>query len=145
MIVQRYKQASLSEVEPVLNDYLALIDTYEQRGWAKYGSPGWIEYLRGLTEGRLAVFFKAGGKPDLYRFHMDRAVAHLRKRSPEAAAAGTDEEAAARLEEFVNGVDTKSIDPKWRKLLGQPDGAANRSQPVRAETNPTSAAAGSGR
>jgi len=35
---------------------------------------------------------------------------------------------------------------QWtRRVLGQQDGAANRSQPVRSETNLTSAAAGSGR
>jgi len=35
---------------------------------------------------------------------------------------------------------------QWsRKFLGEPEGAANRSQPVRSETNPTSSAAGSGR
>ncbi len=142
MIVQRYKRASLSEVEPVMNDYLAIADTYEQRGWAKYGPPGWIEYLRSLCEGRLAVFFKASGKPDLYKLHMSRAVTHLRKRSPEAK--GTDEEAAAQLEDLVNGLDTKNIAPNWRKLLGQPDGSANRSQPVGSQTNRTSSAAGSG-
>jgi hypothetical protein len=124
MIVQRYRQASLSEVEPVLNDYLAIADTYEQRGWAKYGPPGWIEYLRALSEGRLAVFFKASGKQNLYRLHMDRAVAHLRKRSP--GVSGTDEEAAAQLEELVNGLDTRNFDPNWRMLLGQPAGEANR-------------------
>jgi hypothetical protein len=127
VIVQRYKQASLSEVESVMNDYLAIADTYEQRGWAKYGPPGWIEYLRSLCEGRLAVFFKASGKPDLYKLHISRAVAHLRKRSP--GVKGTDEEAAAQLEELVNGLDAKNIAPNWRKLLGQPGGLANRSQP----------------
>ena len=143
MIVQRYKQASLSEVESVLNDYLALADTYEQRGWAKYGPPGWIEYVRALSEGRLAVFFKASGKQDLYSLHMDRAVAHLRKRSPEAS--GTDEEAAAQLEELVNGLDSKNIDPNWRKLLGQPAGGANGRQPFSSETGRASAAAASRR
>ena len=34
---------------------------------------------------------------------------------------------------------------RWtREFLGEPDGAANRSQPIRAETNSASAAAGSG-
>jgi hypothetical protein len=138
MIVQRYKQASLSEVEGVMNDYLAIANAYEQRGWGKFGPPGWIEYLRALCEGRLAVFFKASGKSDLYKLHMSRAVAHLRKRSP--GAKGTDEEAAAQLEELVNGLDTKNIGPNWRKLLGQPGGAANRGQPVGSETNRASAA-----
>jgi hypothetical protein len=143
MIVQRYKQASLSQVEGVLNDYLAIVDTYEQRGWGKYGPPGWIEYIRALCEGRLAVFFKASGKPDLYRVHMDRAVAHLRKRSP--GASGTDQEAAAQLEEFVNGLDTKNIDPNWRRLLGQPHHAADGSQPFSSDTIPEPVAAGSHR
>ena len=34
---------------------------------------------------------------------------------------------------------------QMRAHLGQPDGATNRSQPIRAETNSTSSAAGSGR
>ena len=34
---------------------------------------------------------------------------------------------------------------RQREMLGQPDGAANRSQPVRSDTNQTSAPAGSGR
>lgn len=143
MIVQRYKQASLSEVEPVLNDYLAIANGYEQRGWAKYGPPGWIEDLRALCEGRLAVFFKASGNQDLYKLHMSRAVAHLRKRSP--GAKWTDEEAAAQLEELVNGLDTKNIEPNWRRVLGPPDGAANRSQPVGSETNLMLPATGTGR
>jgi hypothetical protein len=33
----------------------------------------------------------------------------------------------------------------WAEKKGEPDGAANRSQPTRSETNQTSAAAGSGR
>jgi len=123
MIVQRYKRASLSEVEGVLNDYLAISETYEQRGWGKYGPPGWIENLRALCEGRLAVFFKASGKPDLYRVHMDRAVAHLRKGNP--GLSGTDQEAAVKIEEFIKGLDINNIDPKWRKLLGQPAVGAN--------------------
>jgi hypothetical protein len=147
MIVQRYKQASLPEVEAVLNDYLAIADTYERRGWAKYGPPGWIEYLRALCEGRLAVFFKASGKQDLYRLHMERAVAHLKKRSPGVVVAdeqAATKETAARLEELVNGLDIKNIDPNWRKQLGQPNGGANRSQPIRSDTSRTLVPASSG-
>ena len=123
IFVQRYQDASLSQVEPVLNDYLAMADDYERRGWSKYGPPGWIEYLRALCEGRLAVFFKASGKQDLYKLHMDRAVAHLRKRSPGVLA--TNQEAAAWLEDLINRLDTKNINPNWRKILGQP-ASANR-------------------
>ena len=39
----------------------------------------------------------------------------------------------------------KSVEGANRILIGQPGGAVNRSQPVRAETNRTSSAAGSGR
>ncbi|HWX19414.1 MAG TPA: hypothetical protein VN578_05845 [Candidatus Binatia bacterium] len=143
LMVQRYKEASISQVEPVLNEYLALADGYEKRGWDKYGNPGCIEHLRAMCEGRLAVFFKASGKQDLYRLHMDRAVGHLRKRSP--VASDTDQEVAAQIEELVNGLDSKNIDPSWRKQLGQPNRAANQSQPVGAETNRPPVAAGSGR
>src|SRR6266571_2971785 len=108
LMVQRYQEASISQVEPVLNEYLALADGYEKRGWDNYGQPGWIEHLRAMCEGRLAVFFKATGKQDLYGLHMDRAVGHLRKKNP--GTSGTDQEAAAQLEEFVNGLDTKNIE-----------------------------------
>jgi hypothetical protein len=94
-----------------------------------------------MCEGRLAVFFKASGKQDLYKLHMERAVVHLRKRAPEAG--GTDQEAAAKLEELINGLDTKNIEPNWRKQLGQPNGAATGAG--RSETNSTPAADGSGR
>jgi len=49
----------------------------------------------------------------------------------------------------VSGVDLGDDPQKWidkfRKPRGQPGGAANRSQPLRSETNDTSVAAGSGR
>jgi hypothetical protein len=143
IMVQRYKEAQPSQVESVLNEYLTLTDGYERKGWGKYGKPGWIEYLRAMCEARLAVFCRANGSQEQYKIHMDRAVVHLRKRAPEAG--GTDQEAAASLENLITGLDTKNIDPNWRKQLGQPNGAANRGQPVRLETNQTSATAGPGR
>ena len=113
IMVQRYKEASVSQVEAVLNEYLALADDYEKRGWEKYGSPGWIEHLRAMCEGRLAVFYKATGKPELYRQHVDLAIAHLKKKRPGGEV--TEEQVIA----LIDGLDSKNIDPNWRKEIGQ--------------------------
>ena len=115
VMTQRYKEASVSEVEPVLNQYLELADQYEKKGWEKYGKPGWIEDLRAICEARLAVFFKTSGEQDLYRLHLDRAVAHMRKLRPDILE--SDEELAASIEKRVNGLDAENIDPEWRKDL----------------------------
>ena len=73
LMVQRYKEASVSQVEAVLNDYLALADDSEKRGWEKYGSPGWIEHHRAMCEGRLAVSWR-GGNFLGYRYLFRRLV-----------------------------------------------------------------------
>ena len=137
-IVHRYQAARLSEVETVLKDYLALADRYETNGWGQHAKPGFVERLRGLTEGRLAVFYNALGKPELYRTHMNLALDHLRKSGQDGQY--TDE----GVRELVDRLDAANIQPAWRNEVSQQGGAANRSQPVSSETNRTSSAAGSG-
>jgi hypothetical protein len=138
-MVQRYKQASAEQVETVLKDYLALADEYERRGWEQYGSPGWIENLRGLCEARLAVFHDALGRADLYGIHMQRAIAHFKRANPKP------DYTDAGVRELIERLDVGNIQPRWRTIISQPDGAANGSQPIRSETNSTSPPAGSRR
>jgi hypothetical protein len=119
-MARRYQQAPVSEVEACLNDYLALADEYERRGWGKYGSPGWIHELRGLCEGRLAALHRALGNSKSYRAHMDRALAHTKKANP-----GTDYVETDILER-VERLDAANIQPNWRKQFGQQIGAVKK-------------------
>src|SRR5262249_15605469 len=122
-IVDRYRIANVSEVERVLNDYLAMADGYEAKGWAKYARPGWIETLRGLTEGRLAVFYDARGQPESYRTHMNLAIEHFRK----AGRQGNYTNESIR--HLIDHLDAKNIKPMWRKEIDEQKGATNASQP----------------
>jgi hypothetical protein len=111
VMVQRYKEASVSQVETVLRDYLALTDDYERRGWEKYGRSGWIDYLRAMCEARLAIFYKATGQPELYRQQMNHAITHLKTRYPDGSF--TEE----KIVKLIDGLDSANIQPKWRKEI----------------------------
>lgn len=130
-IVQRYREAKISDVEAVLKDYLAMADEYEKRGWGRYGARGWIDDLRSLCEARIAVFCKATARDDAYREHVRRAIAFRKRVSP--GIDYTEDEICAAVERL----DSASIQPNWKKELRQ-DGTANGSQPVRSGTNRTS-------
>jgi hypothetical protein len=129
-MVQRYKEASVAEVETVLKEYLVLANEYERRGWGQYGSPGWIENLRGLIEARLAVFHDALGRADLYGTHMQRALAHFKRADPKP------DYTEAGVRELIERLDVGNIQPRWRNMIRQP---------IRSETNSTSPPAGSRR
>ena len=116
-MARRYQQAPVSEVEACLNDYLALADEYERKGWGQYGAPGWIHELRGLCEGRLAAFHRAHGDPKSYHAHMDRALAHAKKANPGIDYVETD------ILERVERLDAANIPPNWRKQISQQLGA----------------------
>ena len=121
-IVKRYKEAGVGEVEGVLNEYLALADDYERRGWGRYGAPGWIDELRSDCEARLAVFYKAVGKGDAYQMHASLAVADRKRANPKSTSTAED------LCEFVDKLDEANIQPRWRRDVAatkkaSPDGA----------------------
>lgn len=111
-IVGRYKQAGVRDVEAVLNDYLGLADGYERRGWGRFGAPGWIDELRSNCEARLAVFYKATGKEDAYRSHVNRAIAFRTRAHPNTSC--TADEVCG----FVERLDALNIKPMWREEVG---------------------------
>jgi hypothetical protein len=131
-MVSRYQQASISEVEAALNDYLVLANDYERRGWSQYGSTGWIDDLRGLCEVRLALFKEAVGDTESYRFHMDRALAHMKKANPQV------DYTEEGLRDGIERLDAVNIQPNWRKQLAQQIDAGKQNKPLRANTNQTS-------
>ena len=113
VIVARYREAKISQVESVFADYLAMADEYERRGWSRYGAPGWIDELRSLCEARLAVFHKATGRQDAYREHVRRAIAFRKRVYPDGD--HTEEEVCG----FVERLDSANLRPSWRRQLGQ--------------------------
>ena len=112
-IVKRYKEANVAEGTRVLNDYLALADDYERRGWERYGAPGWIDELRSDCEARLAVFYKALGRDGAYQAHVNRAIAFRKRVNPRSDAT------AADLCNFVDGLDAANIQPRWRSEVSR--------------------------
>lgn len=106
-MVSRYQAAGVMEVESVLNEFLALADGYERRGWGRYGAPGWIENLRGLSEARLSNFFDATGRPELSRLHLERAMVHFRRLDPKVAWT------ESGIREGIAGLDASNIQPRW--------------------------------
>ena len=107
-MVNRYKQAGVTEVDTVLNDYLALADEYERKGWGRYGAPGWIDELRGTCEARLAVFHKAIGNEAAYQTHVRRAIQQRKRAYPDIDY--TEEDVCG----WVERLDEVHIKPKWR-------------------------------
>lgn len=124
MMVSRYQAAGVNEVESVLNEFLALADDYERRGWGKLGAPGWINDLRGLCEARLAVYFEATGKRDLFQVHMGRALEHFKKVNPGV----NPTEAGTR--EGIERLDAANIQPRWRTELSAGSAATSSIQSV---------------
>jgi len=124
MMVSRYQAAGVNEVESVLNEFLALADDYERRGWGKLGAPGWINDLRGLCEARLAVYFEATGKRDQFQVHMGRALEHFKKVNPGV----NPTEAGTR--EGIERLDAANIQPRWRTELRSGPAAAGSFQTV---------------
>src|SRR5262245_33168178 len=106
-IVSRYRQAGTGEVEVVLKDYLALADDYEQKGWARYGAPGWIDDLRSLCEARLAVFYKAVGSAAAYQAHVRRAIEYRKRINPNFTYTEED------ICELAERLDDVNIQPRW--------------------------------
>ena len=111
--LSEYSAASIVQVPSVLYHQLALADDYEKRGWNKLGPEGWLEHHRAMSEGRLAVFFKASGKTTDYSLHMARAIEHLRNAHPNTAVT------SEGVERFINGLDS-NFQQHWRKEIGQP-------------------------
>jgi hypothetical protein len=122
-IVKQYKEAGVGEVEGVLNEYLALADDYERRGWGRYGAPGWIDELRSDCEARLAAFCKAVGKEDAYQLHARRAVADRKRANPNSTATAED------LCDFVERLDAANIQPRWRRDVAAMDKPSSNGTP----------------
>jgi hypothetical protein len=119
--IKSYKEAGVEEVEGVLNNYLALADDYERRGWGRYGAPGWIDELRSGCEARLAVFYKAVGKDDAYQGHVSRAITYrIRANRTANRKSNVDFDAAAKgLCELVEQLDATNIQPRWRRDVAE--------------------------